>query len=210
MVACYQLKICNMPEVESISRKDCLAHSMCKAKSSEAIRQAKQFSTGMGKHFDQFCQHLIEAQTAMKLTADWVCGFVDGEGTFWISIEPQPKMKLGQQARIGFKITQGVKNLQILYSVKEMFGVGTVKSQRADGSVWEYRVSNFDTMCTKIIPFFERHPLHTYKKFDFLRVRSASLLIKRGLHLTPAGLEKIVKMREKMNKTHPVQPVHTL
>ena len=26
----------------------------------------------------------------MKLTADWVCGFVDGEETFWISIEPQP------------------------------------------------------------------------------------------------------------------------
>ena len=21
-----------------------------------------------------------------------MCGFVDGEGTFWISIEPQPKM----------------------------------------------------------------------------------------------------------------------
>ena len=81
----------------------------------------------------------------------------------------------------------------------------TVKPQRADGSVWEYRVSNFETMCTKIIPFFEQHPLYTYKKFDFLRVRSASLLIRRGLHLTPAGLEKIVKMREKINQVHPVQ-----
>ena len=138
----------------------------------------------------------------MELTADWVCGFVDGEGTFWISIEPQPKMRLGRQARVGFKITQGKKNLQILYSIKEMFGVGTVKPQRTDRSVWEYRVSNFDTMCTKIIPFFERHPLHTYKKFDFLRVRSASLLMRQKLHLTPVGLEKILKMREKMNKIH--------
>ena len=116
-------------------------------------------------------------------------------------------MKLGRQARIGFKITQGIKNLQILYSTREMFGVGTVKPQRADGSVWEYRVSNFETMCTTIIPFFERHPLYTYKRFDFLRVRSASLLMRRGLHLTPAGLEKIIKMREKMNKIHPVQSI---
>ena len=48
MVAPYQLKIGNMPEGESISRKDCLARVnqlKCKAKSSEAIRQAKQFST---------------------------------------------------------------------------------------------------------------------------------------------------------------------
>ncbi len=170
-----------MPEGESISRKDCLAHRMCKAKSSEAIRQAKQFGTEMGKHFNQFCQYLTKAQTAMKLTADWVCGFVDGEGTFWISIEPQPKMKLGRQARIGFKITQGIKNLEILYTVKKMFGVGTVKPQRADRSVWEYRVSNFDTK-------IKGHPHYTYKRFDFLRVRSASLLMKPGLYLTPAGL----------------------
>lgn len=88
-----------------------------------------------------------------------------------------------------------------------MFGVGTVKPQKADGSVWEYRVSSLDTMCTKIIPFFERHPLYTYKKFDFLRVRSVSLLMRRGLHLTPSGLDKIVKMRKKMNKIHSVQPI---
>ena len=140
----------------------------------------------------------------MKLTADWVCGFVDGEGTFWISIEPKSKMKLGRQARIGFKITQGRKNLQILYDIKDMFGVGTVKPQTTNRSVWEYRVSNFDAMCTKIIPFFERHPLYTYKRFDFLRVRSASLLMIRKLLLTAAGLERIVKMREKMNKVYSV------
>jgi hypothetical protein len=55
-----------------------------------------------------------------------------------------------------------------------MFGMGTLKPQRADGSVWEYRVSNFETMCTKIIPFFERHPLYTYNKkcisFDKARI----------------------------------------
>ena len=78
----------------------------------------------------------------MNLTADWVCGFTDGEGTFFISIEKQAKMVLGKQVRLGFKITQGEKNIQVLYRIKEFFKVGTVKPQRSDGSVWEYRVSN--------------------------------------------------------------------
>ena len=142
------------------------------------------------------------SSTTMKITPDWLCGFVDGEGSFWISLESQPKVRLGRQARIGFKVTQGSKNVKVLYVIKEMFGCGLVKPQRADRSVWEYRVSSFDMMFTRIIPFFERHPLFTYKRFDFLRVRSAALLMKRKLHLTPTGLEQIVKLRHKMNMPH--------
>lgn len=37
-----------MPEEESISRKDYFVHTMYKVKSSEAIRQAKQFDIEMG------------------------------------------------------------------------------------------------------------------------------------------------------------------
>jgi hypothetical protein len=40
--------VAKMPEEESISRKDYFAHTMYKVKSSEAIRQAKQFDTEMG------------------------------------------------------------------------------------------------------------------------------------------------------------------
>lgn len=107
----------------------------------------------------------------MNLTPDWICGFVDGEETFFISIERQPKMLLGEQVRLGFKITQEEKCVQILYKVKEFFKVGTVKPQRSDGSVWEYRVSNFRHISDTIVPFFERHPLHIMKRFDFLRLR---------------------------------------
>jgi hypothetical protein len=40
--------VAKMPEEESISRKDYFVHTMYKVKSSEAIRQAKQFDTEMG------------------------------------------------------------------------------------------------------------------------------------------------------------------
>ena len=135
----------------------------------------------------------------MKLTADWVCGFTDGEGTFFISIERQAKMVLGKQVRLGFKITQGEKNIQVLYKIKEFFGVGIVKPQRSDGSVWEYRVGNFKTVSGHILPFFAKHKLYTTKKFDFLRFRYVHVMMMRGEHLTQEGLTKIEKIRSKMN-----------
>jgi LAGLIDADG endonuclease len=48
-----------------------------------------------------------------KLNPFWVSGFVDGEGRFFISIYKSTKLKTQHQIRIGFKITQGVKNSQV-------------------------------------------------------------------------------------------------
>ena len=134
----------------------------------------------------------------MKLTPEWICGFVEGEGTFFISIEKQPKMILGFQVRLGFKITQGVKNVKVLYEIKSFFKVGVVRPQRKNKKVWEYRVSNFTNMSTIIIPFFEKQTLYTTKKFDFLRVRYVMVLMRRQEHLTAGGLKKIQQIRERM------------
>jgi len=137
----------------------------------------------------------------MKLTPDWICGYVEGEGTFAISLETNVNMKMGAQVRLIFKITQHVKNVQVLYAIKKYFGIGQVKSQCKNNTVWEYRVSNFDHMVKIIVPFFEKHALHTFKKYDFLRFRYVSILMKRGDHIKEEGFEKIVKIRKRMNTT---------
>ena len=48
-----------------------------------------------------------------------IAGFVDGEATFFIPIYDSPKLKTGKQVRIGFKVTQGVKNVQIIHKLKK-------------------------------------------------------------------------------------------
>lgn len=132
-----------------------------------------------------------------QLNPFWVSGFVDGEGTFFISIYKSHKLVTGYQVRIGFKITQGKKNIQILYKVKTLFGIGSVKSQRE--KVYEYRVNDFNQMVRVILPFFQKYPLQTTKKFDYLRVLYVSKLMARKEHLTLEGLGKIGKIRRKMN-----------
>ena len=139
----------------------------------------------------------------LKFDPNWITGFVDGEGTFFISIYESSKLKTGFQVRIGFKITQGIKNIQILYNIKTHFGIGHVKAQKTN--IYEYRVNDFTQMIEIILPFFNKYALHTTKKFDFLRVLYVSKLMKRKEHLTIEGLAKIRKIRKKMNKTQSIE-----
>ena len=132
-----------------------------------------------------------------ELNPFWIAGFVDGEGTFFISIYDSPKLKTGKQVRIGFKVTQGVKNVQILYKLKKFYSIGIVKQQRP--TVYEYRVNDLQQLVEIILPFFSKYPMYTTKKFDFLRVLYVSKLMLRKEHLTLEGLDKIQKIRDKMN-----------
>ena len=136
----------------------------------------------------------------MKLTPDWICGFVEGEGSFVISIT-KTKSSNSEQVRLFFKVTQHVKNVQVLYALKTFFQVGNVKKQRKDPEqCWEYVVSRFEHVTTKIIPFFEKHKMHTTKKFDFFRFRKVALLMSRKDHLSPEGLKTIKLIALRMNK----------
>lgn len=138
----------------------------------------------------------------MKLSPDWICGFVEGEGTFCISITKAP-LTQKKQVRLIFKVTQTFKNVQVLYALKTFFGVGLVKSQCE--TVWEFTVSRFEHLQTKIIPFFEKYNLHSSKKFDFYRFRKVSIYMAREEHLTAEGMQKIEQIRKRMNTSEAIE-----
>jgi hypothetical protein len=139
----------------------------------------------------------------MKLTPDWICGFVEGEGSFVVSIT-EIKSSKSTQVRLFFKVAQHVKNVQLLYALKTFFGVGIVKRQTASrpDAVWEYVVSRFEHLDSKIIPFFESNTMHSTKKFDFFRFRRVAIMMKRKDHLTKEGAAtKIKSIALLMNKS---------
>ena len=51
-----------------------------------------------------------------------------------------------------------------------------------------------------IIPFFDKYPLITQKRSDFLLFKKAVNLLKEGAHFTSEGLIKIVSLKASMNK----------
>jgi hypothetical protein len=61
------------------------------------------------------------------LNAQWIVGFVDGEGCFHIGINQNQEMKLGVQVLPEFTVVQHQVDEQVLYALKAYFGCGVVR-----------------------------------------------------------------------------------
>jgi len=134
-----------------------------------------------------------------RLNAEWIVGFVDGEGCFHISINNKPDMKLGVQVLPEFTVVQHVSDIQILHALKAYFQCGQVRVNHGDRMCYRVRAQNH--LREIIVPFFEKHKLKTKKRIAFERFREAVLLIEKGEHLTQEGVEKIRKLREGIKRS---------
>jgi hypothetical protein len=135
---------------------------------------------------------------SFRLEAQWVVGFVDGEGCFFVGINPQPEMSAGFQILPEFTVVQHKRDIQILYAIKKFFGCGVVRTNHGDRMA--YRVRALKHLRNKIIPFFEKHSLKTKKYLDFIKFRRVLLIMEKEEHLKPEGIEKIRRIASKMNK----------
>ena len=134
----------------------------------------------------------------MKLDAQWITGFVDGEGCFHVGISRHPETSLGYQVLPEFTVVQHERDAKILHALKAYFGCGVVRSNHGDRMA--YRVRSQDHLRERIVPFFIKHPLRTGKRVDFIRFRRVLLMMERKDHLTHAGLEKIRRIAKEMNR----------
>ena len=132
----------------------------------------------------------------MNLEAQWIVGFVDGEGCFHVGISRQPEMQLGVQILPEFVVVQHQRDVQVLYALKAYFGCGVVR--RNHGERLCYRVRKLEHLQERIIPFFEQHQLKTKKRVAFQKLRRVCLMMTRGEHLTEEGIHQIRKIREQM------------
>ncbi len=134
----------------------------------------------------------------MKLDAQWITGFVDGEGCFHVGINEHADMKAGYQVLPEFTVVQHERDVQLLHALKSYFGCGVVRSNHGDRLA--YRVRSQKHLFERIVPFFVKHPLKTKKRLDFQKFRRVLLIMEAGDHLTPQGIEKIRGIAAKMNR----------
>ena len=135
--------------------------------------------------------------TTSRLEAQWVVGFVDGEGCFYVGINAHPEMKAGYQVLPEFTVVQHKQDVQLLYALKQFFGCGVVRQNHGDRMA--YRVRGVEHLRERIIPFFERHPLKTKKHLDFLKFRRILMMMQGNEHLTRDGIETIRQIASEMN-----------
>ena len=93
----------------------------------------------------------------IKLKAQWIVGFVDGEGCFNLDVHLHKDTKWGLQMQAEFTVVQNEVDIQILHALKEYFQCGavTVNQKDKNGTRYHFRVKNVKDLHTKIVPFFE-------------------------------------------------------
>ena len=134
----------------------------------------------------------------MMLDAQWIVGFVDGEGCFHVGINAHAEMTTGFQVLPEFTVVQHKRDIQVLHALKAHFGCGVVRVNHGDRMA--YRVRGVEHLARRIIPFFMQHQLKTSKNVDFLKFRDIVMLIEKGEHLRREGVEEIRRIASKMNR----------
>jgi hypothetical protein len=134
----------------------------------------------------------------MKLEAQWIVGFVDGEGCFYVGINPHKEMTTGYQVLPDFTVVQHKQDVKILHALKDYFGCGVVRTNHGDRMA--YRVRGIEHLTEKILPFFMEHPLKTIKNVEFKKFRRIVMEMENGVHLRSEGVEEIRRIASQMNR----------
>ena len=138
----------------------------------------------------------------MELSPDWVVGFVDGEGCFYVGINPHPEMSVGYQVLPEFRIVQHERDIQVLYALKRFFRCGVVRRNGEDR--YELRIRRLSCL-KRVVEFFERHPLKTRKQVDFKKFARIIRWMEQGRHLSREGLTDILETARTMNRAEEAQ-----
>ena len=132
----------------------------------------------------------------MELTPEWVVGFVDGEGSFFIGIQRNPTVRIGLQVIPEFRVVQHKRDIDVLHGLKRFFGFGRVCQNHDDR--WEFRVRRIEQLAG-VVRFFDQHPLRTKKRIDAHKFADVLRIMSEGRHLTKDGVREIATIANSMN-----------
>lgn len=120
----------------------------------------------------------------MSISADYIRGFVDGEGCFYIL----------NTKRIACEFQVSQKDRAILEELRRFFKCGYVKPKYDKAGTHVYLVKDVRSLATKIVPFFREHP-PIVKYAQFQRFAEAVEIQRSKLHLTVEGRERIAQLK---------------
>lgn len=128
------------------------------------------------------------------LNPDWVSGFTEGDGSFFVSTE-----YANNRIRPCLAIGLNIRDLALLKKIKEFFGgIGSISSAAANNSV-HYKILGLTQLNNIIVPHFNTYELAGNKLANFLIWRSIVEIVISGAHKTPEGMEKIKSMLDTLN-----------
>ena len=135
-------------------------------------------------------------------------GLIAGEGSFFISIQRDERMKLGYQLHPSFSLdlVDSPADKLLVENTQKMFGCGKIRTRQDKRPqcqpMVEFSVSKLDDLVSKVIPLCNRIIPQSAKRLSFERWRELVLMMVRGEHLTEGGLAYIKERIANINNHH--------
>jgi len=130
--------------------------------------------------------------------ANWIAGFVTGEGCFDVRIFPQLSNKIGYRVQLRFRISQHERDFKLMECIREYLCSGKVYRYSKQPAV-VLSIFNLTDLTNNIIPFFNENPIQGIKQLDYQDWCKVANLMILDKHLTIEGLNLIQKIKSGMN-----------
>src|SRR3989344_7564446 len=175
----------NMREVSSV-------HSTKPKPSKKDGRRSRRLYTPFGK----------EQIRRGKLHPQYVIGFIDGEGSFSVSIGKHKTLKRGLEVRPEFEIELRADDRDILERICITIGCGRIYDLSYERYGWyphvKYKIGSKRDMQKYLFPFLDRHKPQAKKGEVYKRFREIVMMTLCKEHLTDRGFKTIVHLRDEI------------
>lgn len=139
------------------------------------------------------------------LSADYIVGLTDGEGSFTVYLLP-PKKEHGSvsyRVQCRYYIKMREDELPLLEKVHTFWGCGKIYFQREyrknQRNNYRFEIFNYELLKKVVVPFFQRHPLESKRIKDFqIFCKVLDLAIAKAHHAKD-GLAKIARLKSQMH-----------
>ncbi|MEJ0053574.1 MAG: LAGLIDADG family homing endonuclease [bacterium] len=139
------------------------------------------------------------------LSADYIVGLTDGEGSFCVYLLP-PKKEHGSvsyRVQCRYYIKMREDELPLLEKVQKFWGCGKIYFQREyrknQRDNYRFEIFSYDLLKQVVVPFFKRHPLESKRVKDFELFYQVLELAIAKAHHTKEGVRKIAVLKSKMH-----------
>jgi len=139
----------------------------------------------------------------VKISDDYLVGFIEGEGMFYIGIVPSKgssRTKSGWQVIYFFKASQNPSGKVVLDYLKKRLGCGYIKlnslKDPTDKSL-AFVVRDLPNLRNKVIPFFDNKLI--IKRSNFNKFKKVIKIVSNSKHLSLQGMTEILDIAYSMN-----------
>lgn len=131
-----------------------------------------------------------------KLNPNWVTGFIDAEGCFFVGIY-KIKNSTRWSIKPEFMLKLHIRDLDLLILIKSFFkDIGNIYEYK---SFAVYRVQSIKNLINTIIPHFNQYPLITEKQND-LKIFINIINIINKEYKDKEDINQIIKLKASLNK----------